>query len=365
MSGGFEAAGDALTGSVIARAIEPRHGKDAVGTDGLTHEQGCLNCGTPLVGSYCHACGQHAHVHRTLFAIFHDILHGVFHFEGKVWRTLPMLAWRPGDLTRRYIHGERARFVSPLALFLFSVFLMFATFESVGGPVRNAVNINRNGVKIEAPDLTAELARAEAKVSGLEKQRSLAVAQGRGTAVLDEALEDARGDVTGLTAASRIARGNVLEGLPQALPKGAHVNFGWVRADEQVNEALKNPKFLLYKLQSSAYKFAWALIPLSLPFMWLIFAWRRQYKLYDHAVFVTYSLAFVMVLLVAMALLAAVGVPTAWALLLIPVHMFRQLKQAYALRWFSALWRTVALQFVSFTVLITFGTTLLALGLLG
>jgi hypothetical protein len=32
-----------------------------------------------------------------------------------------------------------------------------------------------------------------------------------------------------------------------------------------------------YKLQSSAYKFAWALIPLSLPFMWLIFAGRRNY----------------------------------------------------------------------------------------
>jgi hypothetical protein len=66
-----------------------------------------------------------------------------------------------------------------------------------------------------------------------------------------------------------------------------------------------------------------------------------------------------------MALLAAAGMQTAWALLLIPVHMFRQLKQGYALRWFSALWRTVALQFVSFTVLITFGATLLALGLLG
>ena len=29
-----------------------------------------------------------------------------------------MLAWRPGDLTRRYIAGERARFISPVALYL-------------------------------------------------------------------------------------------------------------------------------------------------------------------------------------------------------------------------------------------------------
>ena len=56
-------------------------------------------------------------------------LHGVLHFEGKIWRTLPLLAWKPGELTRRYIDGERARFVSPIALFLFSVFLMFAVAQ--------------------------------------------------------------------------------------------------------------------------------------------------------------------------------------------------------------------------------------------
>ena len=56
----------------------------------------------------------------------------MFHFEGKVWRTLPMLVAHPGSLTRRYIDGERARFVSPLALFLFFVFLMFATISSLG-----------------------------------------------------------------------------------------------------------------------------------------------------------------------------------------------------------------------------------------
>ena len=44
-----------------------------------------------------------------------------------------MLAFHPGALTRRYIAGERARFVSPLALFLFSVFLMFATIHALAG----------------------------------------------------------------------------------------------------------------------------------------------------------------------------------------------------------------------------------------
>lgn len=39
----------------------------------------------------------------------------------------------PGRLTRRYIDGERVKFVSPMALFLFTVFLMFAVFAFTGG----------------------------------------------------------------------------------------------------------------------------------------------------------------------------------------------------------------------------------------
>ncbi len=352
MSGGFEAAGDALTGSVIGRVVEPAHGEATAVVHGP-----CLNCGTTLAGPYCHACGQTAHVHRTLVALWHDIAHGVFHFEGKVWHTIPLLAWRPGNLTRRYIHGERARFVSPLALFLFSVFLMFATFESVGGPF--TPNVTHNGAKVDTADLQANLAKAQAKVAGLEQQRRDALAAGKATGAIDKELEDARTDEGGLRAVTTIARGI----NPDDLSGAIKVDTGNKSIDERVKEAIKNPKLLLYKLQSSAYKFSWALIPLSLPFMWAMFAWRRQYKLYDHAVFVTYSISFVMLLLVVMALLAAIGIDTSWMLLLVPVHFFRQLKQAYRLSVFSTLWRTLALVLVSTTTLLMFGLLLLALGL--
>ena len=128
-TGGMEAVGDAVTGGLVARALEPAAGEAQGGDDRI-----CLNCGTALIGPHCHNCGQAGHVHRTLTAWWHDLAHGVLHLDGKIWRTLPLLVWRPGELTRRYIEGERARFVSPLALFLFSVFLMFAVFSTIGGP---------------------------------------------------------------------------------------------------------------------------------------------------------------------------------------------------------------------------------------
>jgi hypothetical protein len=129
MSGELEAAGTAIEGALLGAAI------DNAGNAGSGAAGGaCLNCGAQLSGPYCVQCGQHAHVHRTLAAIWHDILHSVLHFDGKFWRTLPLLALRPGELTRRYIAGERAKFVSPMALFLFSIFLMFAVFSFIGSP---------------------------------------------------------------------------------------------------------------------------------------------------------------------------------------------------------------------------------------
>ena len=68
MSGGIEAAGDILTGGVIAHAVEPHaHASARAGGD---HVEGlCLNCGTKLIGAHCHTCGQAAHVHRTIGAL--------------------------------------------------------------------------------------------------------------------------------------------------------------------------------------------------------------------------------------------------------------------------------------------------------
>src|SRR5258706_1379623 len=165
MTGGIEAAGDIATGALIGRAVEPRAGESALGESG--HGL-CLNCGTALIGDFCHVCGQSEQVHRSLTSIGHDLLHGVFHFEGKIWRTMPMLFLHPGALTRRYIAGERARFVSPLALFLFSVFLMFATIHTFSGefdPNFSPAKHGQTAAKLDARigEATASLDIAKAK----------------------------------------------------------------------------------------------------------------------------------------------------------------------------------------------------------
>jgi hypothetical protein len=49
----------------------------------------------------------------------------------------------------------------------------------------------------------------------------------------------------------------------------------------------------------------------------------------------------------------------------LPVHMFFHLKGAYALGWFSALWRTIFLLVFALWSLLLFSAAILALGLAG
>ncbi len=364
----IEGIGEAVTGGLIARAVEPAAGEAAQEAEG-----NCLNCGAALAGPYCHQCGQQGHVHRTLGAFFHDLLHGVLHFEGKIWRTLPLLAWKPGELTRRYIAGERARFVSPIALFLFSVFLMFAVFSLLGGPFGSGSS--PEATREAARDIARETAQLDQRIAGLERQRQAIAARRQPTAAVDAQIRGLRQQRGAIEAAQAFALvpSNAPEGTARTLDlREAEANTGWAWLDHGIAKAQENPSLLLYKLQSNGYKFSWALIPISVPFVWLLFLHRRRYRAYhayDHVVFVTYSIAFMSLLLVTLSLLQALGVGEALIGLAFtfvpPVHIFWDLRGAYRLGWFSALWRTAALLVIAFFAAMIFFTLLLALGMLG
>ncbi|RYF90231.1 MAG: DUF3667 domain-containing protein [Caulobacteraceae bacterium] len=111
----------------------------------------CANCNTPLIGHYCHECGQQAHLHNKLGHLLHEFVEGVAHFDGRLWRTLPVLTLNPGRLSREWIEGKRARYVAPLHVFLFAVFLMFtAASLHIGGTEKPDPPIVADGVRADA-----------------------------------------------------------------------------------------------------------------------------------------------------------------------------------------------------------------------
>ena len=343
MSGNFEAIGDAITGGFVGRAVEPKAGE---AVEGHTREARCLNCGAELTGPYCHECGQRAHVHKTLTSFFHDLAHGVFHLEGKLWNTIPMLVWRPGELTRRYIDGQRARFVSPIALFLFCVFFMFAVV-GLTSSTSHATAKAKAGV-------AKDIARDQQKLTILQQERSAAT--GAVAAKLDERINELNTEMTALQAV-KDGKANVNVNFTDFLG-GFGDAFGG-----QLNEAAKNPELLFYKLKTNAYKFSWALIPISVPFVWLLFPFSRRFRLYDHTVFVTYSLCFMMLLLAASSVAGLVSDSIAGiAFFVPPFHMYRQLRSTYSLGKGSAIWRAMLLSIFAFIAIGLFASFLVAVG---
>jgi hypothetical protein len=235
---------------------------------------------------------------------------------------------------------------------------MFAVFSAFGpGMGADPAGVQRG--------LAEEIKVEEAAIAKLEKERAELVRTGKPPAGIDERLKTARQELA-------LVRTMKERGLIQ----GASVRISddlptWLR--KPMEKAAQNPALFLYKLQTNGYKFSWALIPISLPFVWLLFLHRRRYrqsfKGYDHLVFVTYSIAFMSLGLIAVVVLRAIGLGSGIlglaAMLIPPVHMYRQLRGAYALSRGSALWRAFVLVNLTGVALGLFVMLLLGLGVLG
>jgi hypothetical protein len=354
----FEPAGALVTATLAASEIE----RETAHADAQAHGD-CANCQTPLTGSFCHACGQRAHVHRSLLHLGEEVLHGLLHFDAKAWRTLPLLVARPGKLTRDYIDGKRTRYVSPLALFLFMVFFMFFAVSSISHKAEDQTP----GALVSA---TGGIEQAVARArSGFERaQTRLAAARAKGEDV-DTAETDVRAARAHLEKQENALR-KIKEagGDPKAHTDELNVDTGYASLDAAIRDAAKNPEFTLYKLKNAASKYSFLLVPISLPFLWLMFFWKRGVTMYDHAVFSLYSLSFMALLVVVLSLLKMAGFkPLVVAMVFIvpPLHMFMQLRGAYSLGFAGTLWRTLALLCVAAIVLLTYLLLILMMSMAG
>jgi hypothetical protein len=315
-------------------------------------------------------------VHRSVLHAVEEFLHGVTHFDSKLWNTLPLLAFRPGKLTRDYVHGKRARYVAPVALFLLTVFSMFLLFGFLPGP-----DLKEGAIELDAKDRAEALAGLQAELAGLDGRIAAAEAAAA-RAPGDAGAREELASLKVARAVSEAARTRLEGGGAVAEPAdlaaaighaadgdGLDLDLGNPALQDKARRALKDPEFLFYKMKQKGYKLSFLLVPLSLPWMILLFAWKRGIHIYDHVVFLLYSISFMSMLAIVVSLLATyTAAPTgvyAPLLMLVPVlHMFLQLKEGYALGWFSAAWRTLALAFFAVLSLGLYFVIILLLGLL-
>jgi hypothetical protein len=168
-------------------------------------ERVCHNCGTTIDAYYCPECGQrHRPGEPSIRQLVGRLISEVLEVDSRIVRTVRLLFFAPGELTRQYIAGRREHFVRPIRLYLFSSFLFFVLFAvAIPGDELIDSGDQPQGVPADTVEISTELYR----------QLHAANQSASNSASSNSASSDSsNGDSAGSEAASAASS----EGLPSA-----------------------------------------------------------------------------------------------------------------------------------------------------
>lgn len=141
---------------------KPRSNFANMSNETIHDEVSCLNCGTSLLGDFCHECGQKQMdlKHKSLRYVVGQFLNAMYFVDGKFFKTFKDFLIVPGALSRAFIEGKRSRYIPPISLFLFInlLFFLFSTANDFNLPLIDQVTLQPY----------SELALAMAKASASE-----------------------------------------------------------------------------------------------------------------------------------------------------------------------------------------------------
>ena len=108
-------------------------------------EKDCLNCGTTVVGRFCHVCGQENVLPKETF--WHMVTHffyDITHFDSSFFHTIHHLILRPGFLSKEYLQGRRASYLHPVRMYVFTSAIFFLLFFSFFSTCAESIRVNAN-----------------------------------------------------------------------------------------------------------------------------------------------------------------------------------------------------------------------------
>lgn len=353
----------------------------------------CANCGTLLEGRYCHECGQTSDDHhRSLPHLVWEAIEGMFHLDGRLARTLPLLFLRPGVLARDYMEGRIARHVPPFRTFLVALLLfIFAAEHAIHGmQVQAEAVAHRRAEALQTPqgraeeadrlrtvakagrdaalqaladpdeddlaskDLTrpkieAQYARALARADRIEHDPDFAR---RALAASEDPLKSAAAEL----------RGEAGEGTARPGPEGHQSPSLLTEAGfkAQASKALENPEYYFLVMFGWAHRLAVLLLPIVGLSLALVYVNRRQFFIYDHLLVATNLLSFAF-LTNALGFVLPGAAASVWFTILAvwtPINLFQTLRGGYGSSIVGAVFKTLVVWFTSVTA---FGLLLIAL----
>ncbi|ESQ94647.1 hypothetical protein ABENE_00715 [Asticcacaulis benevestitus DSM 16100 = ATCC BAA-896] len=348
--------------------------------------QKCLNCETELQGRFCYACGQDAsNHHRHILHMIVDSIESLFHLDGRLWRTLPPLFFRPGTLAKDYMSGKLARHVPPFRTFLVALLLFIFVSEGLTHHLAKEFEHKTEEAAHALHDPAAVKAHGDAllksaqadyakETAALQKERAddLKDATSSEEKALVEAsytrafaAEKAEYDAVAADPIAAATHDLELTSKGMAVLDDEEISVRSFAYDEKgagslkakINKALKNPEALMLTMFGWGHRLAVLLLPLMTLALGLLYVYRKRFYLFDHFLVACNMMSFIfltnalVLALPAEAMEWGFGVLTIWT----PIYIFMTLRGAYGSGILGALIKTLLLWLtttISFALLV-------------
>lgn len=266
----------------------------------------CPNCGAVLAGRFCHDCGQNSDLRkRSILHLAWEAVEGLFHLDGRLARTLPLLFLRPGVLARDLMEGRLARHTPPFRTFLVALLLFILAAEAAlhtsSDPAQASAGRQAGAPAAAGHPPARDLAQALSEAARAEDDLAIQV-EG-----LDPAWQDK------LVAGLRIAS--------------------------------ENPAYFLTVLFGWAHRLAFLLLPITAALLTLLYAGNRGVYVHDHILVASNLMSFAF-LTNAVGLVLPDPLQAAWFTLLFfwtPLNIFQTLRGGYGSGVPGAMFKTVIL----------------------
>ena len=247
-------------------ASQSEHSAPLSTVNGVGGSARCLNCGAPLTGPFCAECGQRdIPPYPSVRELAVDAMAEFSGWDGRLLNTVRALLLKPGLLTREFLEGRRARYISPLRLYLSASVIYFLLTAA-------------------APDIRLNNGRS---LSGIEIGVSTSTASSTGPGRVANAANDALGRGQPITEAERQAALKDIARAPRLM-------------QPFLRRVVADPKGFEHAMLETMPKMLFALLPLFAAIVGLFYHGR---KYPEHLYFAIHLHAFIFLAL-ALAVLA-------------------------------------------------------------
>src|SRR4051812_21456592 len=148
-----------------------------------TRAERCLNCEAQLIGPFCAQCGQRdVPPYPSVRELVTDAFWELSGWDGRFAASVRALIRAPGQLTLDFLEGRRARFISPLRLYLLASLLYFLVAAAVPDLTpKNGTSVSAAGIEIGV----TQSAATRVSSAGLKARAGQLTPAGRDSAMAD------------------------------------------------------------------------------------------------------------------------------------------------------------------------------------